>query len=543
MSITKRKPDEQMRLRIPGFAYGLIRGGKRFVIEHHEGTVVAWVLGSFFVLWMLYDSVALAPYDAKWDASEASLWAQNFAFGYKHPPMSAWEFGLWFAVFPRLDWALHLLAVTNLTATLAITWRLLRDHLGKDRALFGLAALLLVPFYTYKTADLDANTVMMPFWAATLLYYLRARHGRGLLDATLAGVFASLTLLGKYWAVYLFAGMAVASFVGAGTRSFWRSPAPYVMAAAAAVVIAPHLYWYVSQSGGSNYAFLRDSVMNTDSLSAAFGKSAYYTLGVIAYTAGPLVLLAALRPSRISLVDIVWPTDADRQQAMILFAVPLLLPALVNMIVPHRLTSEWTFPNWALLPVVLYGSRLIKINATAAATAGLVAITLSLASVVVSPVIAYGRLDAVPNTRPNSREIAEAAVRLADKPLQRFWGSPEVTGGLPFYLAKTRPLDVDPLSAEGRAKIGRTGLLIVCSSNDASCLAKEAALAGAESRTADITVVHTFLGFSGPPTNFRITVIPAIGATKPSPIHSSIGAGNAGIGAIKVGGSTKPTPN
>ena len=274
-----------------------------------------------------------------------------------------------------------------------------------------------------------------------------------------------------------------------------------------------------------------------------FSKSVYYTLGAVAYAAGPLVLLAALRPSRTTLIDIAWPADADRQQAMILFVMPLLLPALVNMIVPHRLTPDWTFPNWALLPVVLYGSRFIAVNTTAAATAGLVALTLSLASVVVSPIVAYERLGAVPNTRPNSREIAEASVRLADKPLQRFWGTPEVTGGLPFYLAKTRPLDVDPLSAEGRAEIGRTGLLIVCSSNDSPCLATEAALAGAESRTADITVVHTFLGFSGPPANFRITVVPAIDATKPSSFHPSIGAGNAGIGAINVGSSTKPAPN
>ena len=98
----------------------------------------------------------------------------------------------------------------------ASTWRLLRDHLDKTRALFGLVALVLIPLYDIKTAILNANTVMIPFWAAALLFYLRARRGLGALDAFLAGAFASLTVFGKYWALFLVAGMAVASVAGPG---------------------------------------------------------------------------------------------------------------------------------------------------------------------------------------------------------------------------------------------------------------------------------------------------------------------------------------
>ena len=82
---------------------------------------------------------------------------------------------------------------------------------------------------------------------------------------------------------------------------------------------------------------------------------------MIAYAAGPLVLLAALRPSPAALRDIIWPADPERRQALILLVVPLVLPALVNLFLPHRLTAVWTYPNWALLPVVLYGSRQLAI--------------------------------------------------------------------------------------------------------------------------------------------------------------------------------------
>jgi hypothetical protein len=180
----------------------------------------------------------------------------------------------------------------------------------------------------------------------------------------------------------------------------------------------------------------------------------------------------------------------------------------VNLVLPHRLTPDWTFPNWALLPVVLYGSRLIAIDALASATAGLVALAVGLAFVVASPVIAYDRLKAGtdPN-RPNSREVAEAAERMTDQPILRYWGSADITGGLPFYLPEAHPLDVDPLSAAGRSAIDATGLLAVCLENDAPCLTTAAALSGTERRAADVTIRRKFLGFSGPPAQFHITTL------------------------------------
>ncbi len=242
------------------------------IVGYGDGLPVAMALFGFLALWLAFHTVALAPVDLRDDASEAALWAQHFAFGYKHPPMTAWLFMAWFAVLPRTDWAMHLLAGTIVTVTLAISWPLLRDYLDRNRAWLGLAALMLIPLYTVKAEELNANTVMMPFWAAALLFYLRARRGLGLLDSVLAGAFASAAFLGKYWAIYLLAGMASAAVCGTGTRRFWRSPAPYLMALSAVIVVAPHVYWYVSQIGGTNYAFMRDSVMTADPFGTVAGQ-------------------------------------------------------------------------------------------------------------------------------------------------------------------------------------------------------------------------------------------------------------------------------
>ena len=506
MSIARRLPADGSFPRLAAFADRLTQFGERFIAENSEGTIVLFVLGGFVVAWMIFWTISTAPLDVHIDNDEALIWARHFAFGYKHPPMTGWAFILWFSVFPRQQWAVDLLNVTNCAIALGITWRLLRDHLDKNRALLGLIALILIPLYDIKSEVLNANTVMLPFWAATLLFYLRARRAGGTFDAFLAGAFASLTMLGKYWAVFLFAGMAVAALTGPATRRFWRSPAPYAMAAGAPIVIAPHVWWILSDSASLTFA---ESVINRTPFGDALLNSLFYVLGAVAYIAVPLIFLAALRPNKAALADIVWPAGEDRRQAWLLLVVPLILPALVNLAIPYRLTPDWTFPNWALLPIVLYGARGVVVDERAVARAGLVALVAVLAVVIASPVIACVRLTKGPDQfRPHFRQVAELADRLAGQPVQLYWGSEDITAGLPIYLPAARRLPVSPLSPEGRAATGVHGLVVVCLIGDPSCRETDDVLANGGARTTTVALTRSFLGFSGPPLSLRITVVP-----------------------------------
>ena len=302
MSIAGRDPTDRARSRIAGFADRLSRVGERFVAETADGPIVLWALVAFVAAWMIFDVVSLASVDVHPDNSEAILWARHFAFGYKHPPVTGWLFALWFAFFPRQDWAADLLNVTVVAIGLAVTWRLLRDHLDKNRALLGLIALVLIPLYDIKTAILNANTVMIPFWAAALLFYLRAR--RGLRTST--PFRRSLCEPHRTWQVL----GALSSRRhggrlrrGAGNTAFLASPAPYVMAAGAAIVIAPHVWWFVSERGGTNYAFMRDTVVVSQSFGAALARSGHYLVSAAAYAIVPIIFLVALRPSRAALAD------------------------------------------------------------------------------------------------------------------------------------------------------------------------------------------------------------------------------------------------
>ncbi|WP_458761061.1 glycosyltransferase family 39 protein [Afipia sp. TerB] len=473
--------------------------------RHQERTIIVGLIAGFGVFWFLFTTLSLASIDVHFDLSEMSIWAEHFALGYKHPPLSGWIFAIWFWIFPRENWAAHLLAVSTVTASIAITWCLLRDHLSFSRALVGLAALTLVPFYTFLAIKFNANVVQMPFWAGALLYYLRARRDLDGKDAALAGIFAALTFLGKYWGVYLLAGMGAASVIGAGTRRFWSSKAPYVMAIAALIVASPHLYWLLTERGKDTDQFLLQSVFSQRALFADIGHSIRYIADCVAYIVVPLVFFAALRPGRAAIRDTIWPKDELRQQALILLMVPLIVPALVNIALPHRLTSVWTFPNWAILPVVLFGSPLLSVPRQAAVRAVAIAAIVTIISAMAAPWIAYRNLTDPSNAhRQHWQELADAVSALSPRPIRYFVASPGITEGLAFYLPTAKPLSMVP-SAKQSNEIRQQGLAVICASADASCEAVGNAF-GTQGWT-DIHLVRTYLGFEGPASSYRIKIV------------------------------------
>jgi hypothetical protein len=226
----------------------------------------------------------------------------------------------------------------------------------------------------------------------------------------------------------------------------------------------------VATQSGASVEFA-ESVAQRVPFGAALARSANYFVGSVAYIIGPLIFLAALRPSWSALADTAWPSEELRRQAWVLLLVPLILPALVNLAVPYRLTAAWTSPNWAVLPIVLYGSRALFIDERATVRAGLFTLAATLAILIASPVIAC-------------------------------------VSGLPFYLPQAKPLMVGPLSAEGRAAVSAEGLLVVCIGGDEGCRknAKPFIDAGAPSKI--VTLTRSFLGFSSRPVSFQITAAP-----------------------------------
>jgi Dolichyl-phosphate-mannose-protein mannosyltransferase len=139
-----------------------------------ERSAVLVLLG-YVALWTLYGTLAKASQDIHADMTEQFALSRGLAWGYpKHPPLGMAIVRLWFSVFPTADWAYYLLAMATVALALWIIWRLSERFLGADKRVVGLALMTLVPFFNFHALKFNQNTILLPLWAATTLWFLRS---------------------------------------------------------------------------------------------------------------------------------------------------------------------------------------------------------------------------------------------------------------------------------------------------------------------------------------------------------------------------------
>jgi 4-amino-4-deoxy-L-arabinose transferase-like glycosyltransferase len=203
---------------------------------------VLLLLAVYAFVWTIYGVIAKGSQDIHADMAELVTWGRSPALGYlKHPPMAAWLVAAWFKVFPVAEWSYYLLAMVTATAGLWVAWRISADYLGAEKRVLALALLSLIPFFNFHALKFNVNTVLIPLWALTALCFLRSLETRSAPWAALAGASAGAAMLGKYWSIFLLAGLAVAALLDSERARYFRSAAPWITIGVGATLIAPHV--------------------------------------------------------------------------------------------------------------------------------------------------------------------------------------------------------------------------------------------------------------------------------------------------------------
>src|SRR5262249_44264483 len=262
---------------------------------------------SYVALWTLYGAIAKSSQDIHADMSEQFALSRELSFGYpKHPPLAMVVVRAWFSVFPTADWAYYLLAMANVGFALWIAWRVSARFLDGEKRVVGLALLTLVPFFNFHGLKFNVNTILLPLWAATTLWFLRSFETRRVFDAALAGLFAAAAMYGKYWSIVLLIGLGIAALIDRRRATYFSSPVPWVTIAVGALALAPHLAWLI----GSGFAPFSYAVTlhGEGSFESTLAASLGYLAGSIAYVALPLLLVLLIaRPSGAAVKDMAWP--------------------------------------------------------------------------------------------------------------------------------------------------------------------------------------------------------------------------------------------
>ena len=464
----------------------------------------------YMLLWTVYGTIAKSSQGLHPDMTEVIAWSRDLAWGYKHPPLAAAIAWAWFGVSPLAEWSYYLLAMAMPTLTLWIVWRLSADYLDIEKRIFGLALLMFVPFFNFHALKFNVNTVLMPAWAATTLWFLRSYTTRGAGWAALAGLGAAACMLGKYWSVFLLVGLAIAALLDRRRAAYFRSPAPWITIAVGLAAIAPHLLWlYRNHFEPFTYAM----VVHGDK---PFGAAAFSALGYLGgsfgYVAIPVIaVLIAARPSRATIADMLWPTDDDRRLAAAAFWAPLLLPALAALVSDTEITSLWSMSAWTLLPVLLLSSPAVAVRDIDLRRILAAAVIFPFVMLIASPGIAI--LAQRNGPPPNSAQAALLAGEVEQlwhqtipQPLRFVGGPGDLADGVATYAVE-RPRVLSGMPPPNAAELKHDGMAIVCFADDTGCRDR-AATQDPAARRVETEIVRNFLRFAGKPQRYTIFIVP-----------------------------------
>jgi 4-amino-4-deoxy-L-arabinose transferase-like glycosyltransferase len=498
-----------MRLTFPnsaavGFRNALINPARR------ERTVLI-ALVVYAVLWAIYGTIAKGSQGLHYDMTELIAWSRDLSFGYlKHPPLAAWIVGAWFSVFPVAEWSYYLLATLMPTIALWFAWRLSADYLDIEKRVLGLALLMLIPFFNFHALKFNVNTVLMPVWAATTFWFLRSYRTRSALYAALAGAGAAACMLGKYWSVFLLAGLVVAALIDARRARYFRSAAPWITVAIGFGLLAPHLVWLV-QNDFVPFSYAM-TVHGERPLAATVYGVAGYLAGSIGYVAIPLIVVAvAAWPSRATIADMMWPADAERRLVAAAFWAPFLLPVIGALVSATEITSLWSMPGWTLLPVLLLSSPAVRLTAADTRRMLIAATAVPLIMLIAAPVIAIqvhrvGPQPAAAHARLLAMQIESAWHEATPLPLRFVGGDAEIAYDV-AAAAVDQPRALPDILAPDDAELAQAGMALVCFVEDLGCVhAAQARAPGA--RLIESDVLRNYFGLPGKPQRYTVVIVP-----------------------------------
>jgi hypothetical protein len=393
---------------------------------------------------------------------------------------------------------------------------------------------MVMPFYNFHALKYNPNTLLMPIWAATTFAFLRSYRSSSATYGALAGLCAAIGMLAKYWSVFLLAGLIAAALIDPRRRGYFRSPAPWITVAVGFAVLGPHLVWiYQHDFGPVQYAIARHA---THSVSSSFVDILLYFSDMVGYAAAPVLLvLVLLRPTRATIVGMVWPSDPELRLVAAAFWGPLLLPVIGTLAIGTTPTALWSMAAWTLLPVLMLSPEAVKIEAgklkvmlgvSVAEPLVMIilapAVALAIHLIGVNPPAAHGRLLAA-DTEQAWRQVTSRPLRFvgcdaADEVITYAKDRPRV---LPWRLYNGNVADLIyalehgwPQSPKDKqiseVELAADGMALVCSTDRSDWVQAAAARAAREpsSRRIDIEVRRDFLGFAGQPARYVIFIIP-----------------------------------
>lgn len=460
---------------------------------------------TFFAAWTLFALGSVYPGHVHYDTIEVAMWSTlELSPGYfKHPPLLPWLFKLYGVMFP-LNWVtLTVLAGLNITVGAYAVWRIGCLVLGEDRAPVLMAIHIASPLATWSVLKLDHNAILVSLWPLVIWAFLLALRQPTAARGAVLGIAAAAALLAKYSSALLLVALGLAAVLDCRRWIFLRSPAPWVAAAVALVLIAPHAIWALSNPAEA-FGLVTQKV--------APGSPVQMALRNLALLLPPLCVAAALYYwNRGPLPD----QRAELRIVAIAVAVPYVATLVLTAVFGLRGSPAWATPVFAVLAVLL-AATIAALPASALPLSTLACRSFFIVVAAAGPLLFAHRFVNETGTATEPRqELAARAIEVwrhgVGKPLQILAGEHRFAMAA-HLLAQERPRVWPrfelPTPWINPGLIDRYGMLGVCLPGTSLCKRAAVQLAARGGWSCTITARRAWLGRTGPETTLLVFVIP-----------------------------------
>src|SRR5262249_33237811 len=366
------------------------------------------------------------------------------------------------------------------------------------------ALLGLTPIFTFFPATFNHNTIQLSLWALVALTFLASIERTRLGWSILFGVACGLAMLAKYFAGMIVLACILASLLHPNQRLYWRSPRPYVAGAVCLAVLAPNLYWLISNDFISiRYQIAQQPHNNTRMVIAL----AVLCLDAFAAYLAPalLAIWLCLRPPKGTLASTFlkgWP-PSRAVIACIAFA-PVVLPLVAFALAGIGMPDAWTQPAYFFVPLAIISAPALFVPRRAVTVIFGAAAAAAVLAVIASPLLMIGNffLDReVPLQpfAPLARFATDTWHNRTKQPLQFVSGTRFAAWSVSFY-SEDHPrvfpvFGIFPVDAQTENHWKEHGTLGICRSDESGCNDIFArALPDAE--RLEVTLPITFLGMN-----------------------------------------------
>lgn len=336
------------------------------------GRAIAVVLAVHALVWtalpdLLYPNLPL-------DLIEALTYGREWQLGYdKLPPLPWWLVEIAWRIAGH-DFAYYLLAQIAVVAALAIVYVTARPIAGPIGALVAVFIVDGLHYLNYTAAKFNHDVIQLPFWALAG-YGLHRGLRTGKLSAwLLLGVAVGISFWAKYFVVVLVAPMVLFALIDDDARKALATPGPYVAAAVALVIMAPHLLWLVANDF-LPFAYAEHRAVLPRGWYDHFWHPLQFAIGQFFFLIPSLLIALPLlfpRKTADETPPALEANDFDRRIVTWLAFGPFAAVLLLGFVSGRGAIAMWGYPLWMFLGLWLVlaarrrieGARLTRILVT-----------------------------------------------------------------------------------------------------------------------------------------------------------------------------------